>query len=807
MTTVADYIFKFLKKQKTEHVFMLSGGGAMYLCDSLGHSGLGHTCCLHEQAASIAALAYAQYKNDVGVALVTSGPGATNAITGVAAAWTESVPILVLSGQVKTHDSAKKYGVRTKGVQECPIVDMVKPIVKYAVTITNPNEIAYHLERAFYLAKNGRPGPVWLDIPLDIQSAKITENKLSHFESPKKTSIDLTGKTGDLIKLIKKSNRPVILAGYGIRAANGVNSFLKLADKLNIPVLTTWKAVDIIPDNHPLFCGRPGVAGQRAANFVQQNADLIICIGARLDFPQTGFNQLQWARGAKKIIVDIDKAELSKFDFKVEMSICASALDFICALSKLKPINIHKEWLKKCRHWNRIYPRVLPEHYQKKNFASLYVLAENISNALTENDVYVPGSSGMGSDVTYQTTRIKKGTRMFNSPGLGSMGFGVPSALGACIASGKKRVICVNGDGGFQMNVQELETIKSRNLPIKFFVINNSGYASIRNTQRTYFKGFYVGSGPESGVSLPNIKKQALSYGFDYFSIKNNGSIKNIIDKIFENSRPVICEVFVDPNDTLSFRASSFIKPDGTATSRPVEDLAPFLPRKEFYGNMLIKPLNETGINLCNILFDLDGTIIDSRTGIIDSMKFALQKSGVSQITENQITNAIGLPLAKMIKKLLPQITETKLMDIYNDYRKKYAKVGISNCKIYNDIEQVLKILSKEFNLYIVTSKNEEMAKKILKHFDLLNYFKCVKGAGSGVTVKSKSMLIKELLKEQIINAENSIMIGDRNEDIEAAAENEIKTIAVSYGYGAETEFNKALLKIDSPNELLDIIL
>jgi acetolactate synthase-1/2/3 large subunit len=807
MITVADYIFKFLKKQKVEHIFMLSGGGAMHLCNSLGHSKLGYICCLHEQAASVAALAYAQYKNDIGVALVTSGPGATNAITGVVAAWTESVPMLVLSGQVKTQDSAKKYGVRTKGVQECPIIDMVKPVTKYAITITKSDEIAEHLEKALYLAKNGRRGPVWLDIPLDIQSAKINENKLKHFKRQENTdrysSAQLPLFAKKIIELIKKSERPVILAGYGIRVANAIDSFLELANRLNIPILTTWKAADIIPDKHPLFFGCPGIAGQRAANFVQQNADLIICIGARLDFPQTGFDQTQWARNAKKVIVDIDPAELSKFKFKAEISICTSALDFINTLNKLKPhINIHKNWLEKCKYWNRTYTRVLPEHYQKKNFTSLYVLAESISNALTKNDIYVPGSSGMGSDVPYQTTRIKEGTRMFNSPGLGSMGFGIPSAIGACIASGKKRVVCVNGDGGFQMNIQELQTIKSLNLPVKFFLINNNGYASIRNTQRTYFKGFYVGSSPESGVSLPNIKKQTLSYGFDYFSIKNNTHIKDIVNKVFENNKPTICEVFIDPNDTLCFRASSFIKPDGTAISRPIEDLAPFLPRKEFYGNMLIKPLNKTGINLCNILFDLDGTLIDSSAGIINSMLHALRS-----VDRNKIKSAIGLPLLPMIKKLLPNITEEEANVIAKRYRSHYSKIGLYNSVLYDGVFELLDMFSKEYNLYIVTSKPVQFAESIAKKLNIHKYFKSIKGPDLSFIPKNKTELISELLKKEGLTPESCIMIGDRAEDILAAETNNIKTIGVSYGYGSAKELDKAILIANSTYDLMEILL
>jgi acetolactate synthase-1/2/3 large subunit len=291
MTRVSDYIFKYLAEHGARHVFMLSGGGCMYLCDSLGRSGLGYTCCLHEQAASVAALGYAQYAGCPGVALVTSGPGAANAVTGALAAWTESVPLLVLSGQVKTEDSAKRFGVRAKGVQEAPIIEMVSPISKYAVTVDNPTEIRFHLEKALYLAVDKRPGPVWLDIPLDVQSAEIDENRLRPFIPPAEGKADLSVQADEVAGLIRAAERPVILAGYGIRAAGAAGDFPALAEKLRLPVLTTWKAADLLPHDHPLFMGRPGIAGQRAANFVQQNADLLLTIGARLDFPQTGFNQ------------------------------------------------------------------------------------------------------------------------------------------------------------------------------------------------------------------------------------------------------------------------------------------------------------------------------------------------------------------------------------------------------------------------------------------------------------------------------------------------------------------------------------
>ena len=806
MINVSDYIFKFLET-RSRHVFMLSGGGCMYLCNSLGRSALNHICCLHEQAAAVAALAYAQYTNDIGIALVTSGPGATNAITGVMAAWTESVPLLILSGQVKTEDAAKISGVRVKGVQESPIVDMVKPITKYAVTIDNPSEIRYYLEKALFLAKDKRPGPVWLDIPLDIQSAQVEESALQPFTPSIENKVDLEIHAEEIIRRINLAERPVILAGHGIRLSGSINPFLNLIEDLKIPVLTTWKASDILPDNHPLFFGRPGIAGQRAANFIQQNADLLITMGARLDFPQTGFNHFLFAREAKKIVIDVDPAELKKFKFNVDYPVCTDVGDLIRTFTKNKTAAPEKTaWLNQCKLWRDTYKSVLPEHYQKKNYVGLYVLVESISNALTKDDLIVPGSSGMGSDVSYQVTRIKEGQRMLNSPGLGSMGFGVPSALGACIASNGKRTICVNGDGGFQMNIQELETIKSLDLPVKFFVLNNQGYGSIRNTQRNYFGGFYVGSNAESGVSLPDVKALGKAYGYKVFSISNNDEIDSVVQEVLNAEGPVLCEVLMDPDDTLSFRASSHIRPDGSAVSTPPEDLYPFLPRKEFYKNMYIKPVNDTGINICNIFFDLDGTIIDSKPGIINSMKYALVESGINHIEEADIAKMIGLPLKGMIEKLLPDINSEKNGQIIAAFRKHYNEQGVYDCTLFDGIEHTLQELSKEFDLYIVTSKLQTMAEKAVSHLNIGHYFIDIKGIDSDQSKKNKTLLIKELIDERNLDYKKTVMVGDRKEDILAAKENDVKTVAVSYGYGTIEELDDAVSIADTTFDLTKIL-
>ena len=805
MIKVSDYIFNFLSSNSVNDVFMLPGGGCMYLCDSLGRSELKYTCCLNEQAVTIAALAYAQYKNDIGVALVTSGPGGTNAITGVAAAWTESVPLLVISGQVKEVDMASHVGVRTRGMQELPIADIVKPITKLSKTLLDANDIKRCLEEALYIAKSGRQGPVWLDIPLNVQSALVDENKLEGFVAPEESSeSNLQDIAKTTMEMISKSKRPVILAGYGIRAADAIPQFKSLIESLGVPVLTTWKAIDILSEDNPLYVGRPGTAGQRAANFIQQNSDLILTIGARLDFPQIGYDQTIFAREAKKIIVDIDPNELKKFNFEIDLPICADAGDFIEALSAetVSPKQ-YDEWLLQCKSWNHKYGRVLPEHRNKKDFVSIYTLAEAISNFATNDDLIVPGSSGMGSDVVYQVIKIKDGQRMFNSPGIGSMGFGIPSTLGACIASGGKRTICTNGDGGFQMNIQELETIKSLNLPIKFFVLNNDGYASIRNTQRTYFDGFYVASNSESGVSLPDICKIGKAYGYSVFSIKDESHMQSTLEEIFACDGPVICEVMMDPNEALSFKASSFLLPDGTAITAPLEDLYPFLPRKEFYGNMLIKPINKTGVNLTDILFDLDGTLINSSNGIFNSMKIALESLGHTAIRKEEIENAIGLPLIPMIEKILPESNEREVNEIAKSYRADYSEKGLYDCTLYDGVLELLQTLSKEYNLHIVTSKPLQLAEAVAKKIDIHKYFNTFKGPSLDFAPKTKAELISELLTEKSINVQNCVMIGDRSEDVVAAEINNIKSIGVSYGFGTSKELEKALFVVSSSEELM----
>ena len=597
---LSDYVIARVA-QEVRHIFLLPGGGCMHLVDSVGRSReLEFVCNLHEQASAIAAEAYGQYTNHLGAALVTTGPGGTNTITGVAGAWLDSTPCLFVSGQVKRADLATGRGVRQMGFQEIGIVDIVRPITKYAVTVTEPRAIRYHLEKALYLARSGRPGPAWLDIPLDVQAAEIDPADLPAFD-PQEVAAPaaperLAEQVSQAIDLLNQAERPVILVGNGVRLAQAQAEFLELCEWLQIPVLTTWKALDLLPDDHPLYVGRPGAVGQRGANFAQQNADFILTVGARLDLGQTGYNHANFARAARKVMVDIDAAEIAKMQTPIDVPVCADARAFLQEMLRQRERVAPRErsaWLARCQEWKRRYPVILPEYWQEREGVSLYVLVDVLADALQPGDLLIPGSSGACSEVTLQAWRSRPGVRVFNTPGLGAMGFGVPASLGGCLAAGRARTVCIDGDGGFHMNSQELETIRRLNLPIKFFVLNNAGYASIRATQQAYFQGRLVASSFDSGLTLPDIRRIAEAYGVTTDVITNHEQIRETVRRVLERPGPVVCEVQVTPNQTTAPRLSSYQRADGTMASRPLEDLWPFLPREEFYANMVIPPLPE----------------------------------------------------------------------------------------------------------------------------------------------------------------------------------------------------------------------
>ena len=589
MIKLSDYVMNFLVELGTKHIFMLPGGGCMHLVDSLGKSNIEYTCCLHEQAVAIAAEAYAQYDNKLGVALVTTGPGGTNAVTGVAGGWIDSTPMLVISGQAKREDMLTGRGLRQMGIQELDIISVVSPITKYAVTVMEPEKIKYHLEKAVYEATRGRSGPVWLDIPLDVQGAMIDEEKLEGFTAPQNTCPSLDNNAvSRIMKIISASKRPVLLAGNGIRLANRMQEFKRLIEILNIPVLTTWKMTDAVAEDHPLFCGRPGIIASRGANFTQQNADCLIILGARLDLCQTGFNHPNFAKNARKIIIDIDQNEINKLDMDFEMALPADAgvvIDAMLAVAEDHEFNC-ASWLQKCKEWQKKYPVVLPEYRKNTGAVNTYYLIDVLSELLDSGDLLVPGSSGACAELTQQAFRAKEGQRVQNTPGLGAMGFGLPATIGGCIASGGKRTVGIVGDGGVQMNIQELQTLKRLDIPVKLFVLNNEGYGSIYAMQKNRFDGNFVACSKNSGLTLPDICKLADSYGLKSVRIIDQSNLKEDVRKVLSMDGPVICDVIVDPDVPTAPRLSSEVLPDGRIVSKPMEDLAPFLVREEFESNM-----------------------------------------------------------------------------------------------------------------------------------------------------------------------------------------------------------------------------
>jgi acetolactate synthase-1/2/3 large subunit len=596
MIKLSDYVARRIAETGTRHVFLLAGGGSMHLVDSFGRrEDLEYVCNLHEQACSIAAEAYGQYTNNLGVALVTTGPGGTNAITGLAGAWLDSTPCMFLSGQVKRPDLIGDRGVRQMGFQELNIVRVVKSLTKYAVTVMESRSIKYHMDKALYLARSGRPGPVWIDIPLDVQSAMINEAELKGFEPARDDAVGirerLEREIRKAIEVINLSERPVILVGNGVRVSGAGGELRKLLEILKIPVLTTWKMADYLADDHPLYVGRPGSIGQRAANFAQQNSDCIIILGARLDLGQTGYNHRNFAPAAKKIMIDVDLAEISKMDMEIEAPLCVDAKTAVGEFLRQASTIFKKDrsgWWERCRDWKARYPVILPEYWKEPEGVSTYVLIDVLSELMEASDLLVPGSSGTCSEVVMQAFRVKEGMRILNTQGLGSMGFGISASIGACLASGRRRTVCIDGDGGFQMNIQELETVRRLQLPIKFFVLNNRGYGSIQATQKNYFDGFFVGSSDASGMTLPDVSKVAGAYGLKTARIADHAGIRERIGEILRMEGPVVCDVVISPNQTTAPRISSVKGEDGKIYSKPLEDMWPFLDREEFAANMLI---------------------------------------------------------------------------------------------------------------------------------------------------------------------------------------------------------------------------
>jgi len=599
---LSDYVMKFIAELGVGHVFYLPGGGAMHLVDSLGKiTGIEIVCCLHEQAVAVAAQSYAMHTNNLGVGIVTTGPGGTNAITGVSAAWIDSVPCLFVSGQVKRSDIMKDKGIRQLGIQEVDIVSLVQSITKYAVTVMEPASIRYHLEKALYLAKNGRPGPVWLDIPLDVQGSIIDEKALEGFNpvelKEKKPDMSLVkNSVKKIIRLLNDSERPVIIAGDGIKIAKSRELFLDIIKKIEIPVIPTWKAMDMIYEEHELYAGRGGILGERSANFAVQNSDLLLCIGSKMDFTQTGFDTKSFARAARKVVIDIDNNEVNKLDFSIDLKIVADAkLVLEEILNQLDNIKIKDRslWINKIKEWRKKYPVVLKEFYNKTGLVNPYVLVDVLSREATSEDIIHPCCAGTAAEYNFQAFKIKKNQKFITNHGLGPMGFELPGSIGACLANNRKRTICIAGDGGFQLNIQELETLHRLDLPVKIFIMNNNGYSSIRTMQETHFNGHYVGNDPSSGLTLPDIISVAQAYKIKALRINDVSELELKIREALDFPGPVICDVMVIPGFKVAPKVASQRKENGTMVSRPLEDQWPFLDRDELKSNMMIPLVRE----------------------------------------------------------------------------------------------------------------------------------------------------------------------------------------------------------------------
>lgn len=590
---VADYVIQYLKQQGIEHIFMLSGGGMMYLVDALGHSEIDYVCCHHEQAAGIAAQAYAMCRNSLGVCMVTTGPGGTNALTAAGAAYMDSTPVLFLSGQVKTSDFASLRTVRQFGAQENDITAMAEPVTKYAVTVLKADEIRYHLEKAMFYALHGRRGPVWIDIPLDIQNEEIEPQELKGFSEQEyeKGNKDVQTSQTELEKVIQKtvkallqSKRPLFLLGHGLIAAKGQSLFEQVEEKLQIPVTATWRGLGIMDYEDELFFGSPGLQANRYSNLITQGADLLIVLGSRLDNMITAFNERHFAFRAEKIIVDIDANEICKLDMDRVTPVNCDVGEFLFALKEaIQQIDFpeYRDWKAFCRRMKERYPLLKEKQEIDTSMVDLYKLSMGLSEQCTKQDCVVVSSTSRCNTAGHMAFKHKKGQTVISSMGFGSMGFALPSVVGAWFASGKKRVIMLEGDGSLQLNLQEFQTIVYHNINAKMFIFHNAGYAAISTMQDRNFDGFHVGCDEDSGVTMPDLRKVAEAYGIPYYAIKENEEIDAVISKVLGEDGPVICEFVGSITFDEIPKCISYLNEDGKRESAALENPFPFLEKEE----------------------------------------------------------------------------------------------------------------------------------------------------------------------------------------------------------------------------------
>lgn len=591
---VANYIYDVLQ---VPDVFMLTGGGAMFLNDGVAkHDKLKVICNHHEQACAMGAVAYSKYTNKIGVAYVTTGCGGTNAITGVLDAWQDSTQALFISGQVKKKETCYNTDLplRQFGVQEADIVSVVKSITKYAIMVNEPNEIAYHLEKACYLAKSGRPGPVWIDIPLDVQGATIDTDNLKHFSEDELVNDYKEDISNDEIKeiidMLSKAKRPMIIAGNGIRLSGTVDEFNKFVDGFNIPVTASYLAIDLMDTSSDKFIGRLGTKGDRAGNFALQNADFVLVLGSRLSVALTGFEYDLFMRDAKVVVIDIDVKEHQKNTVRIDKFVNANLKNFFKKINEKSVILDIKDWISKCNYWKDKWPVAL-ERYESEEKINKYTFIDHLCKFL-KDDTAVVSDAGSSYYVTSQALKIRGNQRYITSGAQADMGFTMPAAIGTCFAKNGE-VVGITGDGSFQMNIQELQTIVHYNLPLKLFVWNNNGYLSIRATQRKFFEGRAIGTDKDSGISFPEIEKIALAYGIKYFIAKEVSELDLVLESVMKYNGPVLCEIMCPENQEIIPATASLRRDDGTMVSKPLEDMYPFLSREEFKKEMINKPLEE----------------------------------------------------------------------------------------------------------------------------------------------------------------------------------------------------------------------
>jgi acetolactate synthase I/II/III large subunit len=609
---VADYIAQRCVEAGAKHVFLVTGGGAMHLNDAFGRNkSLEPVCFHHEQAAAIAAESYYRLTNRLAVLNVTTGPGGINALNGVYGAYVDSLGMLVISGQVKRETYLRNYPIplRQLGDQEVDIVSMARPVVKYATVLQDPQLVKLVMDKAIFLANYGRPGPVWVDVPIDVQAALIDPNTLISFDgnlSNLINDIDVSENTKqelglietkefekeiqEIIDHLKSAKRPVIFAGNGVRISGMLQEFFKLIDILKIPVVTGWNAHDILTNDNPYFAGRPGTVGDRAGNFTVQNADFVLVLGCRLNIRQVSYNWKSFASHAWKAMVDIDQAELVKPTLSINLKIQATLQKFIPqlldGLKNYEVNNEHQKYLVWCKKRVLKYPTVLPEYKLELEKINPYVFIEELFQKLNNDDVVVAGN-GSACVIGFQAANLKFGQRLFTNSGNASMGYDLPAAIGACIASGKKRIICLAGDGSLMMNIQELQTLVGYKLPVKVIILNNEGYHSIRQTQEAYFSDSLIGIGPDTGVSIPDFVDVGNAFKLPSKRADQLSQVQNSLTWLLDGIQgPAILEVMLDIKQTFSPKLASRKLPDGTMVSPSLEDMAPFLPRDEFEQNI-----------------------------------------------------------------------------------------------------------------------------------------------------------------------------------------------------------------------------